>query len=233
MINHYQLAIVTFSALNPVVAWIIFANLTNNLQLGQKIYLCLNCTIGTLFILTIILLTGSWILNKLGIAIYVIQLGGGLLVLLSGIFGLLVSNYQLELRYYAQKVANLFAGNYKITSYQLWLSTLLEQQTNPQINPERDWQVRLIPLTVLINPPVILIMLYLSKQNSNDNFNYLAILAAIIILFSCSLLFAASLIKKLGQVGLVIINQICGLFLTIIALEMLIDGFKGIIHLII
>lgn len=69
-----------FPVLNPLGSALIFLTLTAGLADHERAKLAWKVGFNTFFLLTIVLLTGSWILRFFGITIPVVQVGGGLVV---------------------------------------------------------------------------------------------------------------------------------------------------------
>jgi len=84
MFEYIQIMLFTYAALfpvlNPLAGAMIFLNLTQGLSKNVLNKLAKQIGINTFVLLTIVLLTGSWILSVFGISIPIVQAAGGLVV---------------------------------------------------------------------------------------------------------------------------------------------------------
>jgi multiple antibiotic resistance protein len=69
-----------FPVLNPLAGALIFLNLTRGLPETTLNKLANHVGINTFILLTVVLLSGSWILSFFGITIPIVQVGGGIVV---------------------------------------------------------------------------------------------------------------------------------------------------------
>jgi multiple antibiotic resistance protein len=84
MLKLIQIILFTFAALFPVLnpfgAAMIFLNVASGLSDHDQAKLALRVAFNTFLLLTVVLLTGAWILRFFGITVPIIQVGGGLVV---------------------------------------------------------------------------------------------------------------------------------------------------------
>jgi multiple antibiotic resistance protein len=227
MISSHLLPIVGFCAINPVLTTVVYANISRDLSIIQRVCAIMSSIILVFLFFLTCLNFGESCLTWLAIPSYVIQLGGGLLILIVGLGQMLASEQMVEIRTFIYKMT-LF-GQGKVNSVNL-NSNVIFNNNKPHF---LIFLFSPLALPLMINPVSILLMLF-EGQNVNLvlNPNITKIILTICMLQALILLRANWVLRILGQIGLLTINRVVGLFLTIIALQMFVTGLKTVIPVI-
>ena len=229
MINYWQMFIVMFCAINPVLAMVINASLKLKLNYPERIIVAGVCSLSVFSGLSLGLIYGKSVLNFLGIAFYIIELGGGLLILMIGTLNILANEYIWEARYYLQKLTMTFGMSSPVEKYKLNANMLFD---NPESKLTCGLGFSPLALPVMLNPASLLIAIFFSNQVTiHSKFAVLGIMLVLSLAIFLLLMASSYLVKQLSQLWLLTINRISGLFLTVIALEMFISGFHDLLTL--
>lgn len=229
IINIHQLFIVIYAAINPLLAVTIYANITEDLSRWRRL-LVVGLSMILLFVSCVLCVYwGNDILRWLGIPNYVVQLGGGILILIVGVLQILATDAMVEVRSFLHKMTATF-GQTKI------IPRLNSNLIFDNYNKERQISLGLIPLAIpiMLNPTLILVILFANlPQKLILEQHILLILLGICVIQGLALLGARTILRGLGQLGRLTLNRVIGLCLTVIAFEMLVAGIKSIIPIII
>lgn len=209
MSNYFQIFISLFSILNPLLAITIYLDITNGLTRADKKIVALVCGAAVFVLLVSFLFIGQPLMNVLSIHDYSLRLGGGLVVLLIGILMILKPNDKVE----ESKIGESSYNREKIKS--LGISPLA--------------------LPMIVGPAaIVMVLLYGQEEHS-----MLGKLAITIVLFLVSvavvitLMLADYIAKAIGKIGLVVLTKIMGLIIAAIAVEMIVDGLKSIVPILV
>ncbi len=193
------------SVINPVGAIPMFISFTANRDTIEKKRIAIKCTIYVFFILVISFFLGKYILDFFGISINSMKIGGGLILLLSGIA--FVSNKN---------------ENHKGISKKIKLEA--EEKEDISFTP--------LAMPLLAGPGS---MSYLISMNTNDiTTSYMLVTSLAIfsvcvitlILLVCSRYFS----KLLGNAGLLAMSRIMGFFVMCLGVELICTGVKHFIN---
>jgi len=229
MINDHQLLIFGYCAINPILCLIVYANVSKDFSLIKKISLILLSMFAVFVTFIAAIYYSKNILNWLAIPYYVIQLGGGLLVFIVGVGHLLFSDQMVELRSFINKMT-IFGQNQtnpaRMNSSMIFDSYKKNREASLGFSP--------LAIPIMINPVSVLIMLLEGTTiNLSTQPHILLIILAICLVQTLFLYISNWLILNLGQIGLLTINRVIGLGLTIIGFEMLVNGIHSIIPILI
>jgi|GEM_PF-7070077 len=229
MINNHQLLIFGYFAINPILAAIVYINLSKDFSLFERV----TTILSSIFFMFLIFIACTYfsgdLLKWLGIPLYVIQLGGGLLILIVGVSQMLMSEQMVEVRSFMHKMT-AFGQNQtnaaRLNSGMVFDSYVKDRRISLGFSP--------LVLPIMVNP--VSVMLMLAKgADINLITQPLTLLAVFgICLIQGLVLFQAARINRiLNQIGLLTVNRVGGLFLTVIALQMLVTGLKSVVPYII
>ncbi len=230
MINYPQMIIVLIAALNPIAAVVLYSNIQKNLNnRAENLLSSAICSLTVFAILSMFLLYGNAILNFFGITQYILGLGGGLLLLILGVFSALANEYLLETRFYLQKLISMFGMAGKPDTSKLDLNIVLE-------NYKQGSYLGLgfcpLAIPVLLNPASIIVSLFINGQINQQPRIILIILILLSLGIFILLLSSSFLTKYVAPIWWLVFKRASGLFLTTIGLEMLVDSVKTIVSLI-
>ena len=96
MSNYLQIFISLFSILNPILAITIYLDVTNGLKNSEKRSVAIVCGASVFGILTAFLFVSQPLMAVLGLHDYSLQLAGGVVVLLIGIFMIMKPSDKVE-----------------------------------------------------------------------------------------------------------------------------------------
>ncbi len=225
MINYIQLAIVIYCTTNPILTTTVYTNAYAQHSFSQKLRVIFFSLLSVFIILSSGLYFGRYFLSYLGVPFYAIQLGGGLLILLVGIGQMLFNESVMEFRFFMQKFSTMFGQS--STNAKLNSSIIFDKYPNTLFF---NWGIMPLALPIMINPVSVLLILFIGQQASpNIQIHLILILLVVCVIKALSLLSSSKFGLAITYLGALTINRIVGLFLTIIAFEMLIAGIKAII----
>lgn len=189
------------SVINPIGAIPMFISVTASRTSAEKKRIAIKCTLYVFFILVISFFLGRYILDFFGISINSMKIGGGLILLLSGIA--FVSNKNEKHKGISKKI---------------------------KIEAEEKEDISFTPLAMpLLAGPGS--MSYLISMNTNEiSTSYMLITSLAIfsvcvitlILLICSRYFA----KVLGNSGLLAMSRIMGFFVMCLGVELISTGIS-------
>ena len=207
---HQQVHILVslFAIMNPLLSLSYYFNLTKNFNKQQKKTIITVCCFTIFILLTASLLFGKDFFDFLDIHSYTLRIGGGVLILIMGIEIVLKKNED-----------NKSKENFPIT-----------------YDKNRILSLGVSPLAIpLIAGPGSIVMMILQSNSSTTIYSKLSIILMILIL--CLIIFLMFLLadfirKFLGDLGILVLTKMLGLFLTALAFEMIIDGLKDALPII-
>lgn len=227
MLNYLQMFLVLFCAINPVLAWVMFANISQNFKLCEVYIAAALASMCVFAVLSLCMLFGQQILDYLGIQFFIIQLGGGLLMLIIGMLDLLAHEFLVEARFYITKLISLFGMTAKTTTDSLNSGFTLNQYDK---NLSVGLGIMPLALPIMLNPASILVAIFFNCQlKSATRLAILEVMLGLAGVIFCCLVFSSRLTLRMSQIWLLILTRSTGLFLTVIGLEMLIEGLRVLI----
>jgi len=197
--------IVTFLALFFTIDVIgttpVFVSLTSNASITFRKKMAIKGVIIAFFILFFFALSGTVVLDILGISLPAFRIAGGILLLLLSIDMVLAK-----------------------PSSGIRSETVEEQQESLS---REDISVFPLAIPLLSGPAAITMIILFMKQAEGDFVHQLVILSTLIVnMFICWIIltFSASISKFLGKTGINVLNRIFGILLTALACQFFIDG---------
>ena len=208
MSNYFQIFISLFSILNPILAITIYLDITNGLTRVEKRMVALVCGAAVFILLIGFLFLGQPLMDVMGVHDYSIRLGGGLVVLLIGVLMILKPNDKVE------------------------ESKNGEPHTNRDI---KSLGISPLALPMIVGPAaIVMVLLYGQEEHT-----MLGKLVVVVVLFLVSvsvvitLMLADFIAKVLGKIGIVVLTKIMGLIIAAIAFEMIVEGLKSVVPILI
>jgi multiple antibiotic resistance protein len=183
-----------FAMMNPVANTAVFVGMTGDQTPQQRKATATKALITAFFIVAAFCLLGKGIFEVFGITLPALRLSGGILVFLVGY--------------------HMLQGS----------SSKLHSQPEEQEEP-KDVAISPLALPILAGPGTIATAMNYSA--SGDMLNIFVTIGAFaslcIITFVC-FLFGPKLVDKLGESGISIVTRLMGLILTVIGMQMFIQG---------
>ena len=196
-----------FFLLTPFFALSAFLAMTADYTLAQKRRLALLVGFSGLVITLVLLYCGSWLFRIFGITVDAFRIGGGLLLLLSGI-GMVNSRPNDK-------------GPHK------------HDAEPPQEDGDSDsdpMQIAVVPLAmpVIIGPATISMLLLMGAemQGFQQYFHATVSMAGAMGTVTLMLYLSGWLERRMGRLGLTILSKITGLILVALASQLIINGIK-------
>jgi multiple antibiotic resistance protein len=181
----------------------VFVSLTSDAKDIYRKKMAINGVIIATLILLVFALTGTSILNILGIKLAAFRIAGGILLLLLSIDMVL-----------ARPMSAIRA------------ETVEEREEALQ---KQDISVFPLAIPLLSGPATITMLILFMKQAQGDilqQFTILAALAVNMLICLIVLMNSAKISKFLGRTGINVLNRIFGILLTALACQFFIDGIK-------
>lgn len=201
-----------FFLLTPFFALSVFLTMTAEYSPAQKRRLALLVGFSGLVITMILLYAGGWLFRVFGITVDSFRIGGGLLLLLSGI-GMVNSRPIDKAHQKSDTNSTATAGE-------------AETDSDPM-------QIAVVPLAIpVIIGPATISMLLIMGAELNGFAQYLrtsVALAAAMCTVSLMLYLSGWLERRLGRLGLTILSKITGLILVALASQLITQGIKQIL----
>ena len=210
MSNYFQMLISLFSILNPILAVTIYLDITKGMSRENKKKIAITCATTVFVLLTGFLFIGEILLSMLSVHDYSIRIAGGLIVLLLGIIMVVGPNDDKE-------------KNNKAKGYIYSKDVLVSLGISP------------LALPMIVGPAaIVMVMLY--GQEVQGILGKLEVTSIIFILSGLvfiTLMAAAYIEKGLGKSGLIVLTKIMGLIIAAVAVEMIVDGLKSVIPILV
>jgi len=183
----------------------IFVSLTLNSSIEYKKRMVRRGVLTAAAILFLFAITGTAILNILGIKLAAFRIAGGILLLLLSI-DMVLAKPQSAIR------------------------TETEEEYEEALNKE-DISVFPLAIPLLSGPAAIGMVILFMKQAQGNIIQQMIVLTALVLnLVLCWLIlgFSASISKFLGKTGINVLNRIFGILLTALACQFFIDGISEV-----
>ena len=193
-----------FAIMNPIGNAPIYLGLVEGASETERRNIALRSVLYAFFIVTLFVLSGGIIFKIFGITIQAFQIAGGVLVFLVGYH--LVHGKMSPIHHMSAE------GNNHVMDYQ-------------------DIAITPLAIPILAGPGTISSALSFTASNSSiiNLAIVIAIFAFICVLTYLAFIFSEKLISFLRPEMVKVITRLMGLILTIIAVQMMIRGIKGLI----
>lgn len=196
--------------INPFGALSIYLDLTRNFNTREKRKVAQIAAFSVFVVITVFAVSGSALLNLLGISVGSFQVGGGILVLLIAI-------------------AMMSGGNNPAKPD---VGTAEDSEIVVHADGRNLAAIAVVPLAIpmMIGPGGIsTVVIYASAANDYRGTVSIILAGAIIGLICFSVLLAASRVSRfLGDTGLTILNRIMGMLLAAVSIEIIVAGLRAL-----
>ena len=184
-----------FAMMNPIANTAVFVGMTGEQTPTERRATAIKALVTAFFIVSAFCLLGKGIFELFGITLPALRLAGGVLVFLVGY--------------------HMLQGS----------SSKLHSHSENEQNERKDVAISPLALPILAGPGTIATAMNYSA--SGDMLSITVTIAAFAILCAITLicfLFGPKLVDKLGESGISIVTRLMGLILTVIGMQMLIQG---------
>ncbi len=199
-----------FAVIDPLGAIPFYSGLTSHMDHNQKRKTLLRALGVSFGVLMIFVLFGYQVLDVFGITINAFRIAGGIIF-----FGIGLDMLQSKPRRWRTGIRKAYAADNEESED--------EDIDDPSITP--------LGIPLIAGPGSITTVMVLAPQAPTDFGPGLLIIAvvAILLVTGAILLGADAVLKKLGRTGLKIIEKLMGLLVTVIAVQLVIDGLFPVI----
>jgi multiple antibiotic resistance protein len=200
-----------FSILNPILAITIYLDIARGMTKEDKKKIAITCALTVFFLLTGFLFIGEILLSMLSVHDYSIRIAGGLIVLLIGILMVVGSNEEKD-------------SEVKNTQEQIYTKdTLISLGISP------------LALPMIVGPAaIVMVMLYGQEVHGIiGKIEVTSIIMIVSVLVFITFLMADYIAKGIGKAGIVVMTKIMGLLISAVAVEMIVDGLKDVVPILI
>jgi len=204
-----------FAVIDPLGAIPFYSGLTSHMDHKQKRRTLLRALGVSFGVLVVFILVGHQMLELFGITLDAFRIAGGIIF-----FGIGLDMLQSKPRRWRTGIRKAYAADQEANE--------VEEESEEDID---DPSITPLGIPLLAGPGSITTVMVLSPQAPTDFGPGLLIAAvlAILMLTGAILMGADVVLKKLGQTGLKIIEKLMGLLVTVIAVQLVIDGMTPVI----
>ncbi len=203
-----------FAVIDPLGAIPFYSGLTSHMDHKQKRKTLLRALAVAFGVLVVFILAGHQVLELFGITLDAFRIAGGIIF-----FGIGLDMLQSKPRRWRTGIRKAYAADLEAQEEE----DAEEEIDDPSITP--------LGIPLLAGPGSITTVMVLTPQAPTDFGPGLVIAAvlAILMLTGTILMGADVVLKRLGQTGLKIIEKLMGLLVTVIAVQLVIDGLTPVI----
>lgn len=218
--NTTAFLILTFSSLfaviDPLGVIPFFSGLTAHMSKRQKRKILIKSLVVSFGVLALFTLFGHQVLELFGITIEAFRIAGGVIF-----FGIGLDMLQSRPRRWRTGISTAYASDQK--QHHAAVEAGIEEDDDPSITP--------LGVPMIAGPGSITTVMVLAPQaESMGKPLVLIAVAAILLLTGAILTGADAVLKRLGRTGMKIIEKLMGLLVTVIAVQLMIDGLRPVVR---
>lgn len=206
-----------FAVIDPLGVIPFFSGLTAGMPLPRKRRVLARALLTAFLVLVVFTLAGQQLLAMFGITLDAFRIAGGVIF-----FGIGLDMLQSKPRRWQTGIRRAVAADRE-----------LQAELNPT-DSEVDDDPSITPLAIpmIAGPGSITTVMVLTPQAPGQTgpLLVLAMVAAILLLTGGILMGADALLQRLGTAGMKIIEKLMGLLVTVIAVQLLIDGITPVVQ---
>ena len=208
-----------FAVIDPLGAIPFYSGLTSHMDHKQKRRTLLRALAVAFGVLVVFILAGHQVLELFGITLDAFRIAGGIIF-----FGIGLDMLQSKPRRWRTGIRKAYAADQES-----------QEEEEPSDEETDDPSITPLGIPLLAGPGSITTVMVLTPQAPGDFGPGLVVAAvfAILALTGAILMGADVVLKKLGQTGLKIIEKLMGLLVTVIAVQLVIDGLMPVIKIMI
>lgn len=201
-----------FAVVDPLGVIPFFSGLTSHLDRTRKRKILLKALVTAFLVLVVFTIFGHQVLELFGITVEAFRIAGGVIF-----FGIGLDMLQSKPRRWRTGIGKAYARD-------------LEEQEN--VDEDDDPSITPLAIPMLAGPGSITTVMVLTPQAPGHLGMplVLAAVATILILTGGVLMGADVVLQKLGRTGLKIIEKLMGLVVTVIAVQLLIEGVTPVVQ---
>ncbi len=201
-----------FAVIDPLGCIPFFSGLTSDMERSRQRKVLIKALSVAFFVLLIFTLFGHQLLHLFGITINAFRIAGGVIF-----FGIGLDMLQSKPRRWRTGIRKAFARD----------------QEDSDVDEDDDPSVTPLAIPLIAGPGSITTVMVLVSQAPAGNMGKLLVLAGVvaILLATGAILMGADLVmRRVGRTGLKIVEKLMGLLVTVIAVQLIIDGFTPVIR---
>ncbi len=206
-----------FAVIDPLGVIPFFSGLTSEMEQRQKRRVLVKALITAFFVLLIFTLVGHQVLEVFGITVNAFRIAGGVIF-----FGIGLDMLQSKPRRWRTGINRAVATDRELYA-----------ELNPEdANADDDPSITPLAIPMLAGPGSITTVMVLTPQ-APAHLGVPLVLAAvalILLLTGVILMGADVILRRLGATGMKVIEKLMGLLVTVIAVQLLIDGITPVVQ---
>lgn len=200
-----------FAVIDPLGVIPFFSGLTSGMDRRQKARILVKSLITAFFVLLMFTVVGHQLLEVFGITINAFRIAGGVIF-----FGIGLDMLQSKPRRWRTGIGRAYAKDIELNEDE-------DEDDDPSITP--------LAIPMIAGPGSITTVMVLTPQ-APDHLGMPLVMGAvlgILLLTGAILMGADAVLAKLGRTGMKIIEKLMGLLVTVIAVQLMIDGITPVI----
>ena len=207
-----------FAVIDPLGVIPFFSGLTANMGKRQKRKILGKALVVSFGVLAVFTLFGAQVLEVFGITVDAFRIAGGVIF-----FGIGLDMLQSRPRRWRTGISSAYASDQQSHAADPHTASLPEED-DPSITP--------LGLPMIAGPGSITTVMVLTPQAPAHLGKPLVLITvlAILLLTGAILMGADAVLARLGRTGLRIIEKLMGLLVTVIAVQLMIDGLVPVIR---
>lgn len=200
-----------FAVIDPLGVIPFFSGLTSGMDQRQKRKVLVKALITAFFVLLMFTVVGHQILELFGITLNAFRIAGGVIF-----FGIGLDMLQSKPRRWRTGIGRAYAKDVELSDDE-------EDDDDPSITP--------LAIPMIAGPGSITAVMVLTPQ-APSHLGIPLVMGAvlgILLLTGAILMGADAVLAKLGRTGMKVIEKLMGLLVTVIAVQLMIDGISPVI----
>jgi len=200
-----------FAVIDPLGVIPFFSGLTSGRKLREKRKILIKALITAFFVLLMFTVVGHQVLEVFGITVDAFRIAGGVIF-----FGIGLDMLQSKPRRWHTGIGKAYAKDMEVTEDQ-------DEDDDPSITP--------LAIPMIAGPGSITTVMVLTAQ-APSHLGIPLVMGAVLanLLLAGAILMGADVVlAKIGRTGMKVIEKLMGLLITVIAVQLMIDGITPII----
>ncbi len=205
-----------FAVIDPLGVIPFFSGLTSEMDRRQKRRVLVKSLITAFLVLVVFTMAGHQVLHVFGITVDAFRIAGGVIF-----FGIGLDMLQSKPRRWRTGIKKAVAADKETYA----------EEFPDESDPDDDPSITPLAIPMLAGPGSITTVMVLTPQ-APDHLGIplvLSAVAAILVLTGAILMGADAVLNRLGATGMKVIEKLMGLLVTVIAVQLMIDGITPVI----
>jgi len=201
-----------FAVVDPLGVIPFFSGLTADMERSRKRRILIKSLVVAFFVLAVFTLGGRQLLDVFGITVEAFRIAGGVIF-----FGIGLDMLQSRPQRWRTGIGRAYAADVELQEDE-------DESDDPSVTP--------LAIPMLAGPGSITTVMVLTPQapGALGIPLVLAAVAAILALSGAILMGADAVLARLGRTGMRIIEKLMGLLVTVIAVQLMIDGLTPVVR---